>query len=513
MPAKTILNEKLRESLGSVLPIALIVAVLCLFFVPVSTDLMLAFVIAVIFLVVGMGLFTLGTESSMTPIGNHLGSRMTKTRNIGLIIILSFILGVAITIAEPDLQVLADNVPNINTWVLMMTVSVGVGFFLVVSMLRILFAIDLKWLLTIFYAVVFILAAFSDADFLSVAFASGGVTTGPMTVPFIMALGVGVASIRSDSNAGSDSFGLVGLCSVGPIIAVLLLGFAGSGTSADAGAQTVTAWADTVELGTSYIAAIPHYMGEVALALAPIVAIFLIFQVVSLRLRKLPFLKIVIGILYTYVGLVLFLTGVNVGFSSLGTLLGSEIAQSDYRWLLVPVAMVMGWFIIRAEPAVHVLNKQVEEMSAGAVSEKAMGISLSAAIAAANGLAMVRVLTGASILWFLLPGYILALALGFFVPRMFTAIAFDSGGVASGPMTATFMLPLAMGAAEAVGGNVMTDAFGLVALVAMMPLITVQVMGVIYKLRAGREAERISAIEKAVEDLGDDIIELWEVAE
>ena len=509
MQTKTILNEKLRESVASVAPIALIVALLCLFFVPVSTDLMLAFVIAVIFLIVGMGLFTLGTEASMTPIGNHLGSRMTKSRNLPLIVVLSFILGVAITIAEPDLQVLANNVPHINTWVLMLTVSVGVGFFLVVSMLRILLCVDLKWLLIVFYAIVFAVAAFSDPDFLSVAFDSGGVTTGPMTVPFIMALGVGVASIRSDKNAESDSFGLVGLCSIGPIIAVLILGFIYESEPGTVGAQDVSGWTDTVELGVSYLGAIPHYMAEVALALAPIVVIFLIFQVVSLKLRRMPFMKIVIGIVYTYVGLVLFLTGVNVGFSSLGTLLGSEMASGSAKWLLVPVAMVMGWFIIRAEPAVHVLNKQVEEMSAGAVSEKAMGFSLSAAIAVANGLAMVRVLTGVNILWFLLPGYAVALALSFFVPKMFTAIAFDSGGVASGPMTATFMLPLAMGAAEAVGGNVMTDAFGLVAMVAMTPLITVQIMGAIYKAKAHKDSLRREAVAEAVEAAGNDVIELW----
>ena len=509
MQTKTVLGEKLRESVASVVPIALIVALLCLFFVPISTDLMLAFVIAVLFLIVGMGLFTLGTEASMTPIGNYLGSRMTKTRNLALIIILSFVLGVAITIAEPDLQVLAINVPHINTYVLMLTVSVGVGFFLVVSMIRILLGVDLKWLLIVFYDIVFAVAAFSDRDFLSVAFDSGGVTTGPMTVPFIMALGVGVASIRSDKNAESDSFGLVGLCSIGPIIAVLILGFVYESDSSDISAQAVTSWANTVELGVSYLEAIPEYMLEVAMALSPIVVIFLIFQVVSLKLRRIPFLKIVIGILYTYVGLVLFLTGVNVGFSSLGTLLGQEIASSEYKWLLVQVAMLMGWFIIRAEPAVHVLNRQVEEMSAGAVSEKAMGISLSAAIAVANGLALVRVLTGINILWFLVPGYVLALVLSFFVPKMFTAIAFDSGGVASGPMTATFMLPLAMGAAEAVGGNVMTDAFGLVAMVAMTPLITVQIMGAIYKAKSHRENLAREAVAEAVEAAGNDVIELW----
>ena len=512
MRIKTILGDKIRESVGSVLPIAVIVALLCLFFVPVPADLMLAFLLGMLLLILGTGLFTLGTETSMTPIGNHLGSRLTKSRRLGLILSVSFLLGIAITIAEPDLQVLANNVPHINTWVLMITVSVGVGFFLAVSMLRTLLGIDLRWLLIGFYVLVFAVAAFSEPDFLSVAFDSGGVTTGPMTVPFIMALGVGVSSIRSDKNAESDSFGLVGLCSIGPILAVLILGFVYESEGGEVSAQAVTGWADTVRLGTSYIAALPHYMLEVAMALGPIFVIFLVFQAVSLRLRRLPFLKIVIGVLYTYAGLVLFLTGVNVGFSSLGTLLGGRIAASCASWLLVPVAMLMGWFIISAEPAVHVLNKQVEEISAGAVSERAMRISLGAAIALANGLAMLRVLTGVNILWFLAPGYIVSLALSFFVPRIFTAIAFDSGGVASGPMTATFMLPFAMGAAEAAGGNVMTDAFGLVALVAMMPLITVQIMGVIYKLKAGREAEREAALTEALESAGDDIIELWEAA-
>lgn len=507
MPNKTILREKLNESISSVLPIALIVALMCLSFVPVTTDLMLAFLLGTIMLIVGMGLFTLGAEASMTQIGTHTGARMTKTRRLWLILALSFILGVAITVAEPDLQVLASNVPHINTTVLIITVSVGVGLFLVVCMLRILLGIQLRWVLLGCYIIVFALAALSDAGFLSVAFDSGGVTTGPMTVPFIMALGVGVASIRSDKNAEADSFGLVALCSVGPILAVMLLGFFYEMEDGTVASSVIHSYANTVELGGGYLRAIPEYMGEVALALAPIVGFFLLFQVFALHLRKLPFLKIIIGLVYTYVGLVLFLVGVNVGFSSLGTILGAQLAEQT-PWLLVPIAMVMGWFMINAEPAVHVLNKQVEEISAGAVSEKAMGLSLSIAIALATGLAMVRVLTGISILWFVVPGYVIALVMSFFVPPIFTAIAFDSGGVASGPMTATFMLPFAMGACEAVGGNVITDAFGLVSLVAMMPLITVQVMGAVYLVRSKKAGDTFDATQLA----DTDIIELWEVA-
>ena len=501
------LTEKFREAVASVLPITLIVTIVCFSFVPVTTDLMLSFLIGSVLLIVGMALFTLGSEVSMTQIGTHMGAKLTKSRKLWLILTVSFLLGVAITVAEPDLQVLAANVPNIDTTVLIITVSVGVGIFLLLSMLRILLVIPLRWMLLVFYALIFILAALVDKDFLAVAFDSGGVTTGPMTVPFIMALGVGVSSIRSDSHAQTDSFGLVALCSIGPILAVMLLGFIYRGSADGTAAMVLSNYQDTVELGHNYIASLPAYLKEVVIALLPIVAFFLVFQVVSLRLRRLPFMLILVSLVWTCVGLVLFLTGVNVGFSSLGYILGERLAAPGLRYWLIPLAMLMGWFIINAEPAVHVLNKQVEELSAGAISARAMGVSLSIAVSSAMGLGMVRVLTGVSILWFVVPGYVLALAMAFFVPQTFTAIAFDSGGVASGPLTATFMLPFAMGACTAMGGNIMTDAFGIVALVAMMPLITVQAMGVVYVIKSRRQAKTVAQSVYAEND----VIELWEV--
>ena len=500
------LLEKLKEAAASVLPISLIVLAICFVLVPVDTGLMLSFVLATALLILGMGLFTLGAEMSMSKIGNYIGAKLTKSRNMSLLLAVRFLLGVAITVAEPDLQVLAANVPEIDKTVLILTVSVGVGIFLMLCMVRILFGISLRLLLIVFYALVFLAAFLSDQGILAVAFDSGGVTTGPMTVPFIMALGVGVASIRSDENAKADSFGLVGLCSIGPIASVLLLGAIYKTQPAQTQSEAAAAITNTVALGGDYLHAFPEYMKEVTLALLPIVVFFLVFQFVSLRLRKLPFLRVMVGILYTYAGLVLFLTGVNVGFSPVGYALGAALTEGWKSWLLIPLAMLMGWFIINAEPAVHILNKQVEDLSAGAISARAMGVSLSIAVSAAGGLAMLRVITGVSIMVFLVPGYFLALALSFFVPRTFTAIAFDSGGVASGPLTATFMLPFAMGACEALGGNVMTDAFGLVALVAMMPLITVQVMGAIYVVKS-RRAEK----EPALPDFGEsEIIELWE---
>ena len=501
-----VLAEKLKEAAASVLPVTAIVAVLCLALVRVDVGLMLSFLLGSGLLILGMGLFTLGAELSMSRIGNLIGAKMTKSRKLWFILAVSFLLGVAITMAEPDLQVLATNVPAIDKTVLIVTVSVGVGLFLMLCMVRILFSVSLRLLLIVFYALLFLGAFLSDAGFLSVAFDSGGVTTGPMTVPFIMALGVGVASIRSDENAKADSFGLVALCSIGPVMAVMLLGaIYPTDTQADVN-MVIGGFETTVELGGAYLRSLPTYMLEVAMALLPIFVFFLLFQVFSLRLRKLPLTKIVMGVGYTFLGLVLFLTGVNVGFSPLGYVLGKELVTSGLSALLIPLAMLMGWFIIDAEPAVHILNKQVEELTSGAISAKAMGLSLSVAVALANGLAMVRVLTELPILYFLLPGYAVALGLSFFVPRTFTAIAFDSGGVASGPLTATFMLPLAMGACTALGGNVMTDAFGLVALVAMMPLITVQVMGGIYVLKSRTKTDAPVLLSFGENE----IIELWE---
>ena len=502
---RTAIAEKVRESARSVLPILIIVLVLCLTVVPMHTGLMLSFLIGTVMVIVGMGLFSLGAETSMTPIGTQIGTAMTKTRNFPLVLLVSFALGFAVTIAEPDLQVLAETVPHINNTVLLVTVGIGVGFFLAVCMVRILTGMNLRWLLIACYAVVFLLAAFTDSDFLGIAFDSGGVTTGPMTVPFILALGIGVSNIRSDKKAEADSFGLVALCSIGPIIAVLVLGFFYSDGSAAVEAAE-RAYESTSEIGRVYLESIPDVMLEMALALLPVAALFFLFQIFSLKMPGRSLARICIGIFYTYVGLVLFLTGVNVGFAGLGTVLGRELATGSTRWLLIPLSILLGWFIISAEPAVAVLEKQIETVSAGAIPGKAIKLSLSVAIALAMGLSMLRVVTGISILWFIVPGYVIALALSFFVPPIYTAIAFDSGGVASGPMTATFMLQFVIGASLALGGNVLRDAFGVVAMVAMVPLISIQAVGLVYELKKGKTKEEPKA------PAGDyDIVELWGV--
>lgn len=483
------LKEKWQEAVRAVLPIIGIVLLLCFSAAPISPSILLCFLMGAVLLLAGMMFFTLGAELAMTPMGERVGTCLTKSRKLLLVIVLAFLLGFIITISEPDLQVLAQQVPAVPNMILILAVACGVGVFLVAALLRMLFKVALPPLLLIFYTIIFILAFFVPKDFLSVAFDSGGVTTGPMTVPFIMALGVGVSAIRSDRHAADDSFGLVALCSIGPILAVMILGMIYNPKDSVYVPPAVPEIEDSVGLWRMFAMELPTYMKEIAVSLFPIVLFFFIFQVLVLKLTRRSLIKIVVGLVYTYAGLVLFLTGVNVGFMPAGNYLGQVIAGLSHPWVLVPIAMVMGYFIVKAEPAVYVLNKQVEEITDGAISAQAMGTGLSVGVAVSLGIAMIRVLTGVSILWFLIPGYTLALGISFFVPKIYTAIAFDSGGVASGPMTAAFLLPLAQGACVALGGNIVTDAFGVVAMVAMTPLITIQVMGLAAKL-AGKRKEQ-----------------------
>ena len=477
------LQEKMKESLLAVLPVVSIVLLLSITIAPLSPSILLSFLTGAALVILGMMFFTLGAEMSMTPMGEKVGARITQSKNVWLIVGLAFVLGVIITISEPDLQVLANQVPSIPNSVLILAVAVGVGVFLVIAILRMLLSMALPPLLVFFYGIVFILMFLVPADFRSVAFDSGGVTTGPMTVPFIMALGVGISAIRNDRHAADDSFGLVALCSIGPILAVLVLGLVYRPSDNFYEAAQLPQVNDSVELWQMFSHELPTYVSEIAIALLPIIVFFGLFQIFSLHLTGRNLSKILIGLVYTYIGLVLFLTGANVGFMPAGSYLGSVIASEGYRYLLIPIGAVIGFFIVKAEPAVYVLNHQVEELTDGAISARAMGTSLSLGVALSVALAMIRVLTGIPILWFLIPGYAIAIGLSFFVPKIFTAIAFDSGGVASGPMTATFLLPLAQGACMAVGGDLIADAFGVVAMVAMTPLITIQILGMVHQIK------------------------------
>lgn len=506
-----LIQEKVQESLSSVLPITAIVLIISITVAPLTIGTMMLFLFGAILLILGMGLFTLGVDMSMIPMGDGIGLQISKSRRIFLTLMVCFVLGVVITIAEPDLQVLAEQLPSVPNMTLILVVALGVGFFLVVSQVRMILGIPLSYTLLFFYAIVFILTFFVPDTFIPAAFDSGGVTTGPITVPFIMALGIGLAAIRSDKDSSSDSFGLVALCSIGPILAVMILGMILPDVNSSYTRIVIPEVSTTKEAAALFLHEIPDYIAEVAVALLPIVAIFALFQLLFRRFQPHQLGRMLVGLIYTYIGLVSFLVGVNVGFMPAGATIGASIASSETKWLLVPIGALTGYFIVRAEPAVQVLAHQVEKVTNGSITQKVINSSLAIGMAISVGLAMLRILTGISILWILIPGYVIALVMTFFVPQLFTGVAFDSGGVASGPMTTTFLLPFAMGACEAIGGNVLTDAFGIVALVAMTPLCTIQLLGLYGNWKSHRimRAEQQS-IWRELESLEDGVI-YWEV--
>ncbi len=482
------LRDKIIESLTSILPIALIVIALSITFTPLSTGTFALFTVGVVLLIIGMGCFTLGADMSMLVIGEKVGSTITHSRKIWLIALISFVIGIIVTVAEPDLQILAEQVSAVNNYLFILTVAVGVGVFLMIAMLRIVFRVKLSYIMIVFYAAAFILSIFVPHDFWAVSFDAGGVTTGPMTVPFIMSLGVGVASIRSDKKGQDDSFGLVALSSVGPIIAVLVLGIVFNVSDVPYEMTVVEEVVNTQGVLFCYLHGFGKYALEVLIAINPILIFFLLFQLSTRAFRKRQIVRILFGFLYTVVGLMLFLTGANVGFMPVGMEIGQSLADLWGGWLLIPVGMLIGYFVVAAEPAVHVLNKQVERMSAGAISSSAMKKGLCIGVCISIGLAMTRILTGIDIMYILIPGYVIALALTFFTPPLFTGIAFDSGGVASGAMVSSFVLPMAIGACYALNGAeaIMTQAFGCVAFVALTPLISIQILGINYKRKTSK---------------------------
>ena len=501
------LKEKIRESLSAVLPITGIVLMLSIFLIPMELGSVVMFLTGALMLIVGMGFFQLGAEMAMTPLGEGVGVQISKMKKLLTVLLTGFLMGVIITVSEPDLQVLAGQVPSVPNMVLIMTVAVGVGLFLALAIVRIRYKISLSMLLIVCYLALILVSMFVPKEFLAVAFDSGGVTTGPMTVPFIMAMGVGLASVRSDKNAANDSFGLVALSSVGPILAVLILGCFFKPTEAAYTLTDVAAVVTTQDVARVFAQGLPLYAREVLLSLVPILWVFLIFQWLTHRYHGLQIKRIIVGFGYTYIGLVLFLCGANVGFAPVGAYLGKELAGLSFRWILVPIGALIGYYIVKAEPAIQVLNHQVEAVTNGAISVKMMNRCMQIGVAASVGLAMLRVLTGISIQWFVIPGYIIALVLSRLVPDIFIGIAFDSGGVASGPMTSTFLLPLSIGVCEALGGNLMTDAFGVVALVALTPLIAIQLMGLVYKLKTAKRTQTVPA---AIADDCDMIVDLEE---
>ena len=496
-----LIKNKILESVRSVMPIALIVVALSFTIVPLTAENMLLFLMGVVCLIFGMSLFTAGAEMSMQPLGSKIGASIAGTGKVWIIAFVSFIIGILVTISEPDLQLLAEQVNGLQNEILIYTVSVGVGIFLLMAVLRILFNVSLAIMMVVFYAVAFVLAFFVDPSFLPLAFDSGGVTTGPMTVPFIMSIGAGISAAKLTGGSRDDSFGITGLCSIGPIIAVLVLGIVMKveGTYEPPAPAVME---NTREGLVLFLHGFVEHAVDVLIALTPILVFAIIFQYITRAFTGVQLIRMGVGVVYVLIGLTVFLTGANVGFLPTGTAIGTALAGIGGGWLLIPVSMLLGYFIVKAEPSVYVLNRLVEKMSAGAITGKTTGFGLSVGVCAALGLSAIRIITGIHILWFLIPGYLIAIGLSFFVPKMFVGISFDAGGVASGTMMSAFVLPLCMGACNALGGDVMTDAFGCVAMVAMAPIIAIQLCGFTYRVKKAGSVRRFVSAQETFIDYG-----------
>ena len=492
---------KLKETVSSVLPIMVVVMVLGMTIAPLTWGLIARFLVGGLLVILGLTVFLQGIDIGVIPIGERSGAALAAKRNLPLLLIVAFAIGFIVTVAEPDVQVLANQVkgisPGVSKWELILMIAAGVGFFVSLGILRTILSLPLNILLLISYGIVFVLAGLTPANFQGVAFDSGGATTGPMTVPFIMALGLGVAAVRAKKNENSavsndDSFGLTGIASIGPIAAVCLYGILMDRSSGQTDVNNLIDAVDGKEVfaqGLSiFLHLLPDITHEVITALLPLALMAAAFQIVLIKMPPMQVLRMVRGFVLSFVGLVIFLTGANGGFMPVGERLGEvlgALAASSSLWalLLVLIGCAFGAVVVIAEPAVWVLTDQVENVSGGTIKRKVMLIALSGGVATSIGLSMLRVLTGFSLWYVLIPGYALSLILAFFCPKLFTGIAFDSGGVASGTMTSTFILSFTIGASAASGGNPAVDAFGVIALVAMTPLIAIQLLGLVYNRR------------------------------
>ena len=489
--------EKIKEACASVLPIALIILLFAFTIAPLPNDIFIAFVVGTCLLVVGLGLFSLGAEMSMERIGAHIGANLTRSRKIPVIAILSLIVGVLITISEPDLHVLAGYTGE-QKFPFILAVAAGLGVFLVVAVFRIIFKIKFKYILAVGYGSILVLAVIAyivNPAFLAIAFDAGGVTTGAMSVPFVMSIGAGIAAITQSNGEDDASFGLMAVCSIGPILSILIMGLAGGFDNISYTPHPLPEFLNSQEMGISFVSAIPGITKDVLMGLLPIIAFFLLYQLFTVRVQKKELLQIFIGAGYIFVGMLLFLVGVNVGFMPVGSYLGKTFADLSYAWVIIPIGMMIGFCMTYAEPAVGVLNKQVEEATSGTIPAKVIPMAMALGVAIASGIAMTRALTGIPILPFLIVGYIAAVVLSFHCPNIFSTIAFDAGGVASGVMAATFLLPLSIGVCsirDATPDMIMVDAFGTIALVAMMPTVSIQLVGLMYKIRLSHSKTAIA---------------------
>ena len=480
------LIEKLKEAILSIFPIAVVMLVSSVI-LNFSSETIISILFSTLLLIIGVALFTYGAELSMIEIGKVIASTLVKTKKTVLITLVALVVGIIITVAEPDLKILAAQMTAISSTTLILCVGLGVGIFLSLAAIRILYQIDLKKIIAIFYLILIVFVLFSNKNMIPLAFDSGGVTTGPMSVPFIIAMGIGFSKARPRKEAKENSFGLVALCSIGPILTVLLLGLLMPSNMTYKYNIDPEVTSYTVLL-KNYVQEILPILKDVVISLLPILAVFIIFNIITKKVKAKKIRTVIAGLIITLLGLALFFLGVNAGYMPNAYLLGIEL-HDKLGLITILFGIVVGFVIVRAEPAVSVLTEQIEGMTEGSLKKSLLVNTIACGVAIAVAISITRVMTGIPITWFLIIGYSIALILMIFTPKIFTMVAFDSGGAVSGPMTTSFLLPFIIGICYAHQGNVLTDAFGLVAMVALSPLITIQILGIVYRIVSSKKPD------------------------
>lgn len=471
------LLRKFKEVGVAMLPIVVIALILNFTVVHMSNEVLMQFLIGTLLVYVGQVIFLVGVDNSLVSIGHLVGIQIVKYKKIFIVLLLVGIFGFVATVADPDVTILSNQLHEINNDIpqlmLICFVGVGVGVYVVIFTLKTILKIKLKYITIASFIIIFVLCFFAPSNFIAFAFDSGGVTTGPITVPIILALGIGIASLSGRHS--EDSFGVVSLSAIGPIIAVLILGIIFKDSSVD---QVVISFSNS-DFGNIWLST----MQQIAIGIAPITLVFLIFNFISIKLSRKKLYRIISGTLITYIGLVLFLSGVTYGFSEAGYMIGNSIGKTDFYQIIIPIGVVLGFAIAFTEPGVKVLGQQVELLTSGHIRKKVLFIFLAIGLGLAMLVSMLRVIYQFHILYVVVPGYIIILILQFVVSDEFVGIGFDSGAVASGPMSATFLLPIAVGLCDALNHQVLSDAYGIIALISLFPILMVLLLGLIYKLK------------------------------
>lgn len=476
---KKLLIEKFKDSFKATLPLTVVIVIVLVFF-QVETTTIFTFLFGALMLMIGLSLFSIGVESSMMNLARDIGTFIVKKKNLVFFIMVAFLLGFLITIAEPSVLVLGKQFKStVPLTIMVLTIAFGSALFAVISLLRIVLKVPLKYLILIIFGTLFLVAYFIPIDFFPVAFDAGGFSTGPMAVPFLLALGFGIVSTQANST-NEDSFGLLGITSIGPIFAVLILGLF---------YKNPTFTADVA--GSNEIALILlDNMINVSFAIVPFIIFFIVFQISAFKYPKAHVKAIFIGFVLIYIGLVIFLSGAALGFMKIGPFLGEKVASMEKDWYLILFGALFSMVIVVAEPSVIVLVEQVEEVTDGVISKKIMLPTIVIGVTTMIALAMSRIVFKISIVWFILPIYVIVIVLSFFVPKMFTGIALDSGAAVSGALASTFLIPFAIGAGNYLYNGlpnqtslILQNAFGVMAFLVMAPLLTIQILGLIYKYR------------------------------